>query len=198
MVVSDGRIVAVGPGLDGDEVVDCTGATVLPGLVDCHVHLLFAGVHPLKTLQTPFAYPYYEAVRNLRATLDAGSPPCGTPAAPTSGVKDAVADGLVPGPRVQIAVSMLSQTGGHGDGWYPSGCTVPLVQPHPGRPRTVVDGPEEVRARGPRAGPRGRRRDQGGDQRRRAVRAGRPAARALPRRGGRHDGRRGGGGRASR
>ena len=61
------------------------------------------------------------------------------------GVKEAVADGLVPGPRMQIAVSMLSQTGGHGDGWYPSGCSVPLVQPHPGRPHTVVDGPEEVR-----------------------------------------------------
>ena len=32
VVVEDGRIVEVGPGLDGDEVVDCTGATVLPGL----------------------------------------------------------------------------------------------------------------------------------------------------------------------
>ena len=72
VVVEDGRIVDVGPGLDGDEVVHCGGATVLPGLVDCHVHLLFAGVHPLKTLQTPFSYPYYEAVRNLRATLDCG------------------------------------------------------------------------------------------------------------------------------
>ena len=34
VVVEDGRIVEVGPGLDGDEVVDCTGATVLPGLFD--------------------------------------------------------------------------------------------------------------------------------------------------------------------
>ena len=145
VVVSDGRIVAVGPGLDGDEVVDCTGATVLPGLVDCHVHLLFAGVHPLKTLQTPFSYPYYEAVGNLRATLDCGVTTVRDAGGADLGVKDAVAAGLVPGPRVQIAVSMLSQTGGHGDGWYPSGCTVPLVQPHPGRPRTIVDGPEEVR-----------------------------------------------------
>ena len=145
VVVEDGRIVGVGTGLDGDEVVDCTGATVLPGLVDCHVHLLFSGVHPLKALQTPFSYPYFEAVRNLRTTLDLGITTVRDAGGADLGVKEAVAAGLVPGPRVLIAVSMLSQTGGHGDGWYPSGCSVPLVAPHPGRPNTVVDGPEEVR-----------------------------------------------------
>jgi imidazolonepropionase-like amidohydrolase len=145
VLVADGRIVDVGPGLDGDEVVDCAGATVLPGLVDCHVHLLFSGVNPLRTLQAPFGYPYYEAVRNMRLTLDSGITTVRDAGGADLGVKEAVADGLVPGPRLQIAVSMLSQTGGHGDGWYPSGCTVPLLQPHPGRPHTVVDGPEEVR-----------------------------------------------------
>src|SRR3954465_12807612 len=145
VVVEDGRIVDVGPGLDGDEVVDCAGATVLPGFVRCPVHLLFSGVNPLKTLQTPFSYPYFEAVRNLRATLDLGITTVRDAGGSDLGVKEAVANGLVPGPRVLIAVSMLSQTGGHGDGWYPSGCSVPLVQPHPGRPRTVVDGPEEIR-----------------------------------------------------
>jgi imidazolonepropionase-like amidohydrolase len=145
VVVEDGRIVDVGPGLDGDTAVDCAGATVLPGLVDCHVHLLFSGVHPLKTLQTPFSYPYFEAVRNLRLTLDQGITTVRDAGGSDLGVKEAVANGLVPGPRVQIAVSMVSQTGGHGDGWYPSGCSVPLVQPHPGRPNTVVDGPEGVR-----------------------------------------------------
>jgi imidazolonepropionase-like amidohydrolase len=145
VLVEDGRIVDVGPGLDGDEVVDCAGATVLPGLVDCHVHLLFSGVNPLKALQTPFGYPYYEAVRNMRVTLDTGITTVRDAGGADLGVKEAVADGLVPGPRLQIAVSMLSQTGGHGDGWYPSGCSVPLFQPHPGRPDTVVDGPEEVR-----------------------------------------------------
>jgi len=145
VVVQDGRIVEVGPGLDGDEVVDCAGGTVLPGLVDCHVHLLFSGVNPLKALQAPFSYPYFEAVRNLRTTLDLGITTVRDAGGADLGVKEAVATGLVPGPRVLIAVSMLSQTGGHGDGWYPSGCSVPLVQPHPGRPDTVVDGPEQVR-----------------------------------------------------
>ena len=145
VVVSDGRILDVGPGLDGDEVVDCSGATVLPGLIDAHVHLLFSQVNPMKTLQTPFSYPYYEAVGNMRATLDCGITTVRDAGGSDLGVKEAVANGLVPGPRVQIAVSMLSQTGGHGDGWYPSGCSVSLVQPHPGRPNTVVDGVEEVR-----------------------------------------------------
>ena len=145
VVVQDGRIVDVGPGLDGDEVVDCAGATVLPGFNDCHVHLLFSGVSPLKTLQTPFSYPYFEAVRNLRTTLDLGITTVRDAGGADLGVKDAVTAGLIPGPRVLIAVSMISQTGGHGDGWYPSGCSVPLLGPHPGRPRTVVDGPEEIR-----------------------------------------------------
>ncbi len=40
---------------------------------------------------------------------------------------------------------MLSQTGGHGDGWMPSGRELPLISPHPGRPATIADGPAEVR-----------------------------------------------------
>ena len=61
------------------------------------------------------------------------------------GVKQAVADGLIPGPRMQISIIMLSQTGGHGDDWYPSGTAVPLFVAHPGRPSGIVDGPDEVR-----------------------------------------------------
>src|SRR5215207_9147158 len=95
VVVEDGRIVDVGPGLDG------------AGLVDCHVHLIFSGVNPLKALQTPFAYPYYEAVRNMRLTLDTGITTVRDAGGADLGVKQAVADGLVPGPRMQIAVSML-------------------------------------------------------------------------------------------
>src|SRR5919107_4715366 len=72
VAVQDGRIVEVGTGLDGDEVVDCAGATVLPGLFDCHVHVMISGVDVLRHLQTPFSYGFYEAVRNLRRTLALG------------------------------------------------------------------------------------------------------------------------------
>ena len=46
---------------------------------------------------------------------------------------------------MQISITMLSQTGGHGDDWLASGQTVGLFTAHPGRPSGIVDGPEEMR-----------------------------------------------------
>ena len=46
--------------------------TLLPGLFDCHVHVVLRSVDTVERLQTPFSYPYYEAVGNMRATLDCG------------------------------------------------------------------------------------------------------------------------------
>jgi imidazolonepropionase-like amidohydrolase len=56
-----------------------------------------------------------------------------------------VTDGLTPGPRLQISLRMLSQTGGHGDDWLPSGSRLDFMQGHPGVPNTIVDGPDEMR-----------------------------------------------------
>ena len=56
-----------------------------------------------------------------------------------------MADGLIRGPRLQISVGMISQTGGHGDPWVPAGGEVPIFAEHPGRPSTIVDGPDEMR-----------------------------------------------------
>ncbi|MGY1858293.1 amidohydrolase family protein [Modestobacter sp. SYSU DS0290] len=145
VAVQDGRIVEVGTGLDGDEVVDCTGATVLPGLFDCHVHVMLSGVDTLRHLQTPFSYGFFEAAQNLRRTLAQGITSVRDAGGADLGVAEAVRRGLTAGPRMQIAISMLSQTGGHGDGWHVCGAEVPLLGPHPGRPRTIVDGPDEMR-----------------------------------------------------
>src|SRR3954447_8526551 len=145
VVIEDGRIVEVGTGLDGDEVVDCTGATVLPGLFDCHVHVMMSGVDTLRQLQTPFSYGFYEALHNLRRTLALGITSVRDAGGADLGVAEAVRSGLIAGPRMQIAISMLSQTGGHGDGWHVCGADLPIFAPHPGRPATVVDGPDEMR-----------------------------------------------------
>src|SRR2546421_9569303 len=72
VVVEDGKIVEVGPGLDGDEVVDCAGMGVLPGFFDCHVHTAMTHLDLMRTLQTPFSYRFYEAARNLRILLGLG------------------------------------------------------------------------------------------------------------------------------
>jgi imidazolonepropionase-like amidohydrolase len=145
VVVAGGRIVDVGTGLDGDDAVDCAGATVLPGMFDCHVHLVVSGVNPLKQAYAPFSLQFYEAAANMRATLAAGVTSVRDAGGADLGIKTAVLRGLIRGPRMQIAISMLSQTGGHGDSWLPSGCHLPIMHTHPGRPATVVDGPEQVR-----------------------------------------------------
>src|SRR5882757_7787068 len=58
VVVEGERIVALGSGLDGDEVVDATGQTVVPGLFDCHTHVMMSGVDVLKSLSRPFSLPF--------------------------------------------------------------------------------------------------------------------------------------------
>jgi imidazolonepropionase-like amidohydrolase len=145
LVVEGDRIVDIGTGLDGDEVVDCEGATLLPGLIDCHVHVTLSDVTLTSRLQNPFSYQFYLAAQNLARTLAVGITTVRDAAGADQGIQQAVANGLIPGPRMQIAISMVSQTGGHGDGWMPSGLCVPLGVPHPGRPSGIADGPDEIR-----------------------------------------------------
>ncbi len=145
VVVEHGRIVDVGLGLDGDDAVDLDGRTLLPGLFDCHVHVMFSHIDMWELLQQPFSYAFYVAAHNLAATLGAGITSVRDAGGADLGVKQAVEDGLVLGPRMQISITMLSQTGGHGDGWMASGQHVKLLDAHPGRPSGLVDGEHEVR-----------------------------------------------------
>ena len=146
VLIADGRIVDVGTGFDADEVIDCTGATLLPGMFDCHVHVMVnGGIGLMERVQKPFSYPFFEAARNLERTLALGITTVRDAAGADLGVQQAVANGLVRGPRMQISVGLISQTGGHGDHWAPSGMCVPLLMAHPGRPESVADGPDELR-----------------------------------------------------
>jgi imidazolonepropionase-like amidohydrolase len=145
VVVQDGSIVEVGTGLDGDRVVDVTGCTVLPGFFDCHVHLTSSGVDLMSRLTTPFSYQFYEAMANLRATLATGVTTVRDAGGSDLGIQQAVADGLIPGPRVLLSVNIIGQTGGHTDGWFASGADVPISAPHPGRPAGIADGPDGMR-----------------------------------------------------
>jgi len=148
IVVEDGRIAQLGTGLDADTAVDLDGKSVLPGLFDCHTHVIVSSIDTMRLLQTPFSYRFFQAAKNLEATLRIGITTVRDAGGADLGIKQAVEDGLVPGPRMHISLSMLSQTGGHGDGWMPYGGTVrALLTKHPGVPETIVDGPEEMRAK---------------------------------------------------
>jgi imidazolonepropionase-like amidohydrolase len=120
---------------------------LLPGLIDCHVHLTGQwGYDLLRSLVTPPSLSLLYAVPNARATLEAGITTArdagGTPAA----VKLGIERGLFPGPRLLVAVSFLSQTGGHGDGYMP--CCIDLHDNRPlDVPSGVVDGADQMRQR---------------------------------------------------
>lgn len=145
IAVEDGWIVDVGSGLDGDVEVDCTGGGVLPGLFDCHVHLTMSSTDLFGIAQEPFSLQFYEGALNMAKTLAAGVTTVRDAAGADLGMRVAQERGMVPGPRMQVSLNMLSQTGGHGDPWWPSTCIMDLLPPHPGRPPIVVDGPEEIR-----------------------------------------------------
>src|SRR5215213_7083723 len=147
VLVEDGLVVDVDRGLDGDESVDCSGAFVSPGFFDTHVHVTLDNPSQLQIIDTPFSLQFFAAASNLRKTLHSGVTFVRDAAGADLGIKEAVARGLIPGPRMQIAVTMLSQTGGHGDHWHVCGGDVPFFVPHPGRPDGVVDGAEQVRRR---------------------------------------------------
>src|SRR3979409_619800 len=72
VLLEDGLIREVGSELDGDEEFDATGLSVLPGLIDAHVHVMVPYFDLVRLLETPFSQFFYLAEQNLKKTLDIG------------------------------------------------------------------------------------------------------------------------------
>jgi imidazolonepropionase-like amidohydrolase len=149
VLVEGDRILEVGPGLDGDEVVNVSGRTLLPGMFDCHVHVAFRheDLDELRVMHEPFSYPFFQVAENLRTTLALGITTVRDASGADLGLKQAVEDGVLVGPRMQISVNMLSMTGGHNDAWLPSGGRSRWGVSYPGMPDGVCDGIDGVRAK---------------------------------------------------
>ena len=127
VLVEDDRIVEVSDKpikAKADHVLDLAGRALLPGLIDCHVHVNsvvvgFAALERLpSSLVTAKARAFMEAMlmRGFTTARDAGGADWG--------MRTAVADGHFAGPRLFIAGKAISQTGGHGDQ------RPPVDQPH--------------------------------------------------------------------
>lgn len=150
VLVEAGRIVAAGAlstvnaRVDAQRV-DARRGWILPGLIDTHVHVMLEGMNIPRMLTTPFSYNFYKAIGHMHRTIDAGITTVRDAGGADLGIKQAQAEGLIVGPRLQISVTALSITGGHGDGWMPSGFSLDLFPPYPGMPDNRCDGVEEVR-----------------------------------------------------
>ena len=127
VVIRSGKVEAIrdgfvdAAGYPGAQVIDLRDRFVLPGLIDSHVHLDSdrAGQEGLiETLTNSPAYFAYEAAVNARKTLAAGFTTVrnlGNSDGVTLALRDAIAAGKVPGPRIVDAGSGISTTSGHGD-----------------------------------------------------------------------------------
>jgi imidazolonepropionase-like amidohydrolase len=81
----------------------------------------------------------------MRITLALGITTVRDAGGADAGLRKAVEDGVLVGPRMQVSITMLSQTGGNGDSHMPSGACFRWHHSYPGNPSALVDGPDEMR-----------------------------------------------------
>ncbi len=151
ILIQDNKIVAVGSEQEIKlpnatiKQIDAKGGTLLPGLIDTHVHLMLQEINPLAMLQMPYSLSYYKSTHYMAATINAGITSVRDAGGADLGMKQAVEQGIVVGPRMQISITALSITGGHGDGLMPSGVNLSFFPTTPGRPSNICDGVDGVR-----------------------------------------------------
>jgi imidazolonepropionase-like amidohydrolase len=154
VVVSAGKIVGVGGAAvvpAGAEVIELGDATLLPGFIDAHTHLTFPYSEDhkqerLDTLQKTVAEQAIDATANARVTLMAGFTTVrdvGSSHYMDVGLRNAIRDGVVPGPRMLVTVHALGATGGHCDS--EDGYREGLFGYESGPLEGVINGPDQAR-----------------------------------------------------
>ena len=153
VLINGSRIEAVGPRAavtlpPHTEVVDMSGMTLLPGLIDCHDHLASKGYDlPSRWgLNEPISLQYLRTAKVLEETLAAGYTCVRDAGGLDAGFKQAVEEGLYPGPRLVVSVSIVSPTGGIGDRVTSSGHSH-AFDSDPRLPSGVANGVDAVRAK---------------------------------------------------
>jgi imidazolonepropionase-like amidohydrolase len=153
VVVAGGKIQAVGAGVAvpaGAQVLDLGDVTLLPGLIDCHTHLSFESSDDftrdtVTRLRRDVAEAAIRATANARHTLMAGFTTVrdvGSSDFIDVGLRNAIRDGVIPGPRMLVAVHMLGARGGHADG---AGFAFKRLGEEPGIEHGIASGPDQFR-----------------------------------------------------
>ncbi len=130
-----------------DNVVDLKSHTVLPGLMDTHVHLTseYSPESRLNKFITNEADYAFDAAKNAKKTLNAGFTVVrnlGDSFNVTVALREAIEDGDVPGPRIFSSAKSLATTGGHAD---PTNGWADHLMGDPGPKQGVINGPDEAR-----------------------------------------------------
>jgi len=153
ILVRDGRVASIAASADavdpGLRVLDWSTLTVVPGLMDMHTHLADEGPYgdPATPLRSNAARDAFIGARNARATLQAGFTTVRDVGVYRGfadvQLRDAINAGLVPGPRMSVAGTYVTVTGGGGEiTRLPAGTEVPVIFR-----RGVADNEAEVRRR---------------------------------------------------
>ncbi len=99
----------------GAQIVDCGRRTLMPGLIDAHVHVVAGVVNVGHNMLLPEATVAFMAMRIMKGMLDRGFTTVRDVGGATYALVEAVDSGLIDGPRLVISGKALSQTGGHAD-----------------------------------------------------------------------------------
>ena len=147
VLIENGRITDVGSAdriivPRGAEVIDADGHTVLPGIIDCHVHGTYRSRDVRRHLLNSPTYNVLRSTQIIEETLACGVTSARDMGGADAGFRQAIEEGIIPGPRLQISIAMVSQTGGHGDFWVPAGMRIPK---RTWLPDAVADGVDGVR-----------------------------------------------------
>ncbi|MCC6173828.1 MAG: amidohydrolase family protein [Chloroflexi bacterium] len=145
ILISDGKIAALGDAAEpagGTLRIDANGAFVMPGMIDCHVHLTStaAANYELQRLKDLLPLQTLRGAANARTILRAGFTTVRDLSAPgfsNVAIRQAIEQGITTGPRVLAAGMSLTVPGGHGDSYYRPDVDV--------NREGIVNGPDEAR-----------------------------------------------------
>ena len=130
------------------EIIDFNDSTVIPGLIDCHDHLASFGydIAGRWGLVESQSQRYMRIASVLRQTLETGYTTVRDAGGLPAGIRDAITENLIPGPRMLVSINIISPTGGIGEHLSSSGHQSPLLG-DPAIPSGVANGPIEMRTK---------------------------------------------------